>query len=312
MHITLSFENVAFSSGGRLSAYDVRLRVEPNVRATSSIPQPSPQGPGSKLFDYPARRGVGIAVKLRPQNKRLELTKREASLMGARSRANFIQSRFAAQARCSTDNGGANVKRTLLWTCAIGFLLYGPMVLLHGACIAGYGPWAIPGSELFVFPPLIAAVLLLLALPFLAFRRFRSEAVRIAIVALGLVLLFVPAMAASWQLRNLGFHLAAARAEPLIAAIERYTADHGGPPESLDLVVPTYLSELPKRVPDLQLVTGERARREFGGNDWALYAVVSTGLLNWDEFIYYPNQQYPDSGHGNGISRIDRWAYVHE
>jgi hypothetical protein len=41
-------------------------------------------------------------------------------------------------------------------------------------------------------------------------------------------------------------------------------------------------------------------------------ANVSTAVLNWDTFIYFPNQRYPDVGYGGWIERIDRWAYVHE
>jgi hypothetical protein len=59
-------------------------------------------------------------------------------------------------------------------------------------------------------------------------------------------------------------------------------------------------------------VVGKQAGENYGGNDWVLMAMVSTGLLNLDQFIYYPNQRYPEYGHGGSIERMGRWAYVHE
>ncbi len=36
------------------------------------------------------------------------------------------------------------------------------------------------------------------------------------------------------------------------------------------------------------------------------------GVLNWDQILYFPNQNYPAKGYGGPIELIDDWAYVHE
>jgi hypothetical protein len=37
-----------------------------------------------------------------------------------------------------------------------------------------------------------------------------------------------------------------------------------------------------------------------------------SGFLNWDQFIYWPSERYPDELGGNGIERVRTWAYIHE
>ena len=191
-------------------------------------------------------------------------------------------------------------------------LAYGPMVLIHGACIAGYGPWVIAGVEAFLLVPLLALLIGLLTLPFALRDRTRQDAVAVVVVAAGLFLAMVPALLVSMKLRMVGFRLAAKRAEPLVQAVERHVKDHGVPPDKLSDLVPRYLPGLPFGTPELEIITGDRARKGFHGNEWALSAVVSTGFINWDQFIYLPNQQYPERGHGGWLERVDRWAYVHE
>ena len=191
-------------------------------------------------------------------------------------------------------------------------IAYFPMVFIHAFCMTGWGGWAIPGSEFFVLIPLAGAALAASALPFLLAQRTRAKAVHVLLVAMGLVILFVPALWASSRLRMLGFFLAGQRAEPLIAGIEQYVREHGAPPSDLKELVPRYIPELPERVPSLYIVDGAAAFEQYGGNEWALFAMVSTGFINWDKFIYYPNQLYPEFGHGGSIQRIGRWAYVHE
>jgi len=45
---------------------------------------------------------------------------------------------------------------------------------------------------------------------------------------------------------------------------------------------------------------------------WVLSAMVSKNLENWDLFIYFPDQEYPERGFGGVIERLGAWAYVHE
>jgi hypothetical protein len=45
---------------------------------------------------------------------------------------------------------------------------------------------------------------------------------------------------------------------------------------------------------------------------WELRVHCSIGFLNWDMFIYWPTEDYPDGIYGGAIERIADWAYVHE
>ena len=49
------------------------------------------------------------------------------------------------------------------------------------------------------------------------------------------------------------------------------------------------------------------------GNPWMLTVFTPVGFPDFDQFIYYPSQNYPDYYWGsNPVERIRDWAYVHE
>jgi hypothetical protein len=62
----------------------------------------------------------------------------------------------------------------------------------------------------------------------------------------------------------------------------------------------------------VRLYVGAESRESFDGNPWVLVAPVSSGIINWDLFMYFPLQNYPDHGYGGSVQRIADWAYVHE
>ena len=203
------------------------------------------------------------------------------------------------------------IRRDVRLLAIITLVAYGPLILIWSLCIFGVA-WTIAGVEMFMLVPVIALIAALVGLVTVPFKRWRQPAIGAMVVGGGLVLLFVPAAVIAGKLRMLGFELAAERAAPLVAAIKAYERDNGAPPATLDELQPHYLPERPKRIPPFELVTGETARSEYGGNAWVLVAVVSTGLINWDLFVYFPNQQYPELGYGGSIERVADWAYVHE
>lgn len=186
-----------------------------------------------------------------------------------------------------------------------------PLLLMNGMCIFGYGFESV-GSEVFILLPIFGLPVGVLALGCLPFRRLRRGAGPVAAVALSLFVLFVPVAKVSAALRRHGFQLAAQRAEPLVAAIERYRRERGEPPRELSALVPDFLPAMPAQLPPLQIVTGDEAQRVYGGNEWALSSEVSIGILNWDMWLYFPNGAYPRHGFGGWLERIDGWAYVHE
>ncbi len=127
-----------------------------------------------------------------------------------------------------------------------------------------------------------------------------------------MVLLFVPALGLATTARHYGFRLAAQRTQPLVAAISRFERERGHPPESLEALVPAYIPKLPDRIPEVCLIAGPDTPKAYAGNSWVLQAMVPSGLINFDQFMYFPNQQYPEVGYGGGVERIADWAYVHE
>lgn len=122
------------------------------------------------------------------------------------------------------------------------------------------------------------------------------------------------------QYHERAFYQLAQRSQPLIQAIQQYEQTHGQPPQQLSQLVPNFISTIPRTglgaYPDYEYVSqpvtpGNFAYpRDVTGNDWLLY--INTGSLDFDIFIYLPNQQYPTNGLGGAIQRIGDWAYVHE
>ena len=106
----------------------------------------------------------------------------------------------------------------------------------------------------------------------------------------------------------------ARRSQPLIEAIDRFEREHGEPPASLEALVPAYLSSVPgtgmAAYPAYRYRVGQRAER-FGDNAWALEVFTPSGILNFDSFVYYPNQNYQNSCMG-WVERVGDWAYLHE
>ncbi len=114
------------------------------------------------------------------------------------------------------------------------------------------------------------------------------------------------------ELRMYGFELAAERAQPVVAAVEKYVEVNGQPPKELTELVPDYLSHMPQKLPPLEIVTDEGKLAEYGDNSWALTALVSRAMMNWDRFIYVPDGKYPGNGFGGTLERVGGWVYVHE
>jgi hypothetical protein len=143
-------------------------------------------------------------------------------------------------------------------------------------------------------------------------QKFREPISSASSITLGIIAGAILGIWLGTQLRMHGFELAAERAKPLVVAVEEYVAVRGVPPEELDDLVPDYLSHIPQKLPPIEIVTDERALAEYGENTWALSALVSRAMMNWDRFIYFPDRNYPESGFGGTLERVGDWAYVHE
>lgn len=89
-----------------------------------------------------------------------------------------------------------------------------------------------------------------------------------------------------WSMRKARFNRAATRAEPLVAAITRYSSVHGHPPQNLTELVPEYIRKVP-----------------------------GTGLREYPEFKYlsFTNKEislvWYDLGSRHGLPATGLWVY---
>lgn len=107
----------------------------------------------------------------------------------------------------------------------------------------------------------------------------------------------------------------AERSKPLIQAIHSFESLHGSPPTDLNALVPGFLPEIPDTgmaaYPRYEYRTAEKAA-EYEGNPWTLTVFTPSGGINFDQFMYFPKQNYPEKGYGGWLERVADWAYVHE
>lgn len=117
----------------------------------------------------------------------------------------------------------------------------------------------------------------------------------------------------NWRVRRHAIERFVPTARPVIDALKKYELDHGRPAESLQTLMPQYLSAIPETgfgaFPTFEYVVGDARDEEDG---WSLRVPLPLGFLNWDMLIYLPSQHYPAIGYGGRLERFQEWAYVHE
>jgi len=192
-----------------------------------------------------------------------------------------------------------------------------PLLILPWFQYLGVAPF---GSAIFlslvilIALPVPTAGLVVILAPFLffsrrlrpaAFRYFLTAAVFLAAVALGIQ--------SGRQIRRAAFHRLAKRSAPLVNAIKDYTARHGQPPATLSALVPEFLPSVPKTgmaaYPHYDYQVGNKAFF-YRENPWTLSVATPNGMLNFDQFLYFPLQNYPEN-YGT-LERIADWGYIHE
>jgi len=189
----------------------------------------------------------------------------------------------------------------LIFTLALNAIFYA--TLAYGA----------PGGTLATIPIIFAFYCLPVSLYRLRTPAERPKACRTFVVATLYICLFLLARHHGLKDRSTEFHALAKRSQPLVDAITQYTKDNGAPPPSLAALVPTYIST----IPDTGM--GAYPKYEYSidpsywhGNPWVLYVSTPNIGLNFDQFLYYPLQNYPTSGSIGPYERIQTWAYFHE
>jgi hypothetical protein len=139
--------------------------------------------------------------------------------------------------------------------------------------------------------------------------------------------------------RTTAFHRLAARSAPLVLAIRAYDTKYGQPPPDLAALVPEYFPSVPGTgmgaYPNYRYLVGKPAASyagnpwvlvvspnyrylvgkpaaSYAGNPWVLVVSTPSGGINFDCFLYFPLQNYPETGYGGWLERMAGWAYVHE
>ena len=171
-------------------------------------------------------------------------------------------------------------------------------------------------TVILVFPLAIALLAVVASLLLLPFRARRKEAAKLLTGAAVYLAIGILCVSIGSKVRIRGFERLVERSRPLISAIRRFEADNKRPPAGLAELVPQYLTTIPSTgmaaYPHYEYVTGAKAREHYDGNAWAVWVDSPSGGINWDIFLYYPEQNYPPRGHGGSLERVKDWAYVHE
>jgi hypothetical protein len=168
-------------------------------------------------------------------------------------------------------------------------------------------------SLLFVLMAFAALICLLAALIGLAFARSRRVSALVSLCVTGYLVGLMVSAGIGGRVRMNAFFNLSERSKPLVAAIVAFENEHGHPPENLQALVPKYLPSIPATgmgaYPKYDYLT---SATNWYGNPWVLRVSTSLGVLNWDQFIYFPLTNYPATGYGGTLERIGDWAYVHE
>ncbi len=190
------------------------------------------------------------------------------------------------------------------------------LVVTEWLAVSPWGAkWLVAVSSVVTMPATLAVVGIFVAPCFLLSRKHRRSAVFALVCSVTCVVGFTVGAVAGSQIRRAAFIGLAERGKPLVEAVKTYERNHGRPPESLNSLVPDYLPAIPSTrmgaYPAYEYASGDRARR-FETNPWVIYVVTPSGGINFDQFLYFPLQNYPKKGFGGWLERIGEWAYVHE
>ena len=220
--------------------------------------------------------------------------------------------------RRSDDRGvPRSPMRFVLVTALVATAINSLFILAHCQAVSPDSSDMLLSSTMpLVFPLVIAVLAVVASLLALPFRARRKEAINLLAGATVYLAIGVLCVSIGWKVRMRGFERLVERSRPLISSVHRFEADNNRPPASLAELVPKYLAAVPTTgmgaYPDYEYVTGAKARENYHGNAWAVWVDTPSGGINWDIFLYYPEQNYPERGHGGSLDRVKDWAYVHE
>jgi hypothetical protein len=207
--------------------------------------------------------------------------------------------------------------RVVLVTALAATALNSWFIVAHYYAVSATGSDILLWYTLLLVLPLIFALLAVVTSPlWFLFPAKRKEAIDTFAPAAVYLAIGILCISIGSKVRTRGFERLAERSRPLISAVRRFEVQNKRPPASLDELFPKYLAAIPNTgmaaYPNYEYVTGDKALENYDGNPWAVWVDTPSGGINWDIFLYYPKQNYPQRGHGGSLERIKDWAYVHE
>ncbi len=150
----------------------------------------------------------------------------------------------------------------------------------------------------------------------LIFKGHRRDSLTLLLLASLFILCCYIGMFLSQKIRMAGMRSLAMRSNELVNAIKSYEVEHGFPPVTLDSLVPGYFRDIPSTgimaYPSYRIITGEVVRSQYGPYEWVVSVPTPSAILNFDEMLYFPVEEYPTHLHGQRLERIGDWAYLHE
>jgi 4-amino-4-deoxy-L-arabinose transferase-like glycosyltransferase len=173
-------------------------------------------------------------------------------------------------------------------------------------------------SWILFIPLFFSPFLFAISLIGLIFRKIRKISGMITVFLLLFLITGIIAMSISGNIRHKALVQITQNSSELIKAIKNYELSQGNPPEKLEQLVPNFLISVPSTgigaYPNYKYsrCSSNEDERECFGNSWMLTVETPPGGLNFDRFLYLPDQNYPQEGYGGTLELIENWAYVHE
>lgn len=201
----------------------------------------------------------------------------------------------------------------LSFTASLAFGLF--IVFCDYYAVAPNGSNALLTLRLFVgFPMLGCVAAIPISVVYGISRRYRRQALLVVVCCSMFMCSVVVSVLIGRVVRRGAFAALAERSETLVEAVGAYSDERSGPPDSLEDLLPRFLSDVPQTGMAAYPEYNYFVQREemFDGNPWVLMVHTSTGPLNFDKFMYYPLQNYPPCRCGNRVERIRDWAYMHD
>lgn len=136
-----------------------------------------------------------------------------------------------------------------------------------------------------------------------------------SLACLCFVALWFVSMVSGESLRHRAFVRASHVGDRIVEALSQHKRRTGEYPEDLNALLPTYLDEIPYTgmigYPEFTYLK-DHNDLEIKRGEYELRINCPSGGINFDRFIYWPSEKYPNRIQGKPVERIRGWAYVHE